>query len=302
MAITIGIDLGGTNIKAALVNPAGHYIYPVMEQTEIEQGYGFLMTQLRGIIKALTSLSPEPPSGVGIGVAGLMDKHSRRVIASPNLGLLKGKHIPKELSELSGIPVLMDNDVNCTALGEGIVGVAKGKKHYIAITLGTGVGGAIVSDGSFVRGYQGGGGEIGHVQIHHTGPICGCGSNGCLESYIGAQAVLDYVSRNFQRLDGYDLTEINKLASAGDGDAIEVFTYIAKMLAVGLASMVNVFNPQLIVLGGGISKAGDLVIVPLLAEIKKRAFKPYTRSLKIKTAKLGDWGGVVGAGVLAFDK
>jgi glucokinase len=221
---------------------------------------------------------------------------------SPNLGLLKGKHVPKDLSEMASIPVLMDNDVNCMALGEGIVGVAKGKKHYIAVTLGTGVGGAIVSDGSFISGYQGGGGEIGHVQIHHTGPICGCGSNGCLEAYIGTQAVLDHIIRDYPRLTDYNLNEINKLAMAGDAEAVEVFTYIAQKLAVALASLVNIFNPQLIVIGGGISKAGDLLIEPLLAEIKKRAFKPYTRSLKIVTAKLGDWAGVVGAGVLAVDK
>ncbi len=302
MAITIGIDLGGSNIKAALVNPAGNYIYPVIEKTESDQGYKFLMNQVNSIIRALTSLSPEPPTGVGIGVCGLMDKHNRRVVAATNLSMLKGKHIPKDLSELGKIPVLMDNDVNCMALGEGIAGSAKGKKHYVALTLGTGVGGAVVSGGSFISGHQGGGGEIGHVQIHHSGPVCGCGSNGCLESYIGKQAVHDYITRNYPRLKGYEISEINKMAEAGDDDAVEVFDYIAKMLAVALASVVNIFNPQLIVLGGGISNAGELIIEPLLAEIKKRAFQPYTRSLRIVTAKLGEWAGVIGAGVLAVEK
>lgn len=302
MAITVGIDIGGTNIKAALVSRTGHYSYPVIEKTVTDQGYKFLLNQLKGVVQVLTSLSAEPPSGVGIGVAGLMDRHNRRVILAPNLSLIKGKYIPKDLTEIAGITVLMDNDVNCMALGEGIVGAAKGKKHYIAVTLGTGVGGSIVTGGSFVSGYQGGGGEIGHMQIHHTGPKCACGSNGCLEAYIGQQAVQDYIVRHYPRLAGYEISDIKKLADADDAEAIEVFSYIAKMLAVALASLVNIFNPQLIVLGGGISKAGDLIIVPLLEEIKKRAFAPYTRSLKVVTAKLGEWAGVIGAGVLAVEK
>jgi len=302
MAITIGIDLGGTNIKAALVNSSGRQIYPLIEPTGLDQGYNFLLNQLKGIIGALTSVAPEPPTSVGIGVAGLMDRHNRRVVVSPNLGLLRGRYLPRDLGVLSETPVIMDNDANCMALGEGITGAARGKKHYIAVTLGTGVGGAIVSDGSFVSGYQGGGGEIGHVHIHHSGPICACGSNGCLEAYIGKQAVSDYLIRNFPRLESYGLDEINKLAIAGDSEAIEIFGYIARMLAVALSSLVNIFNPQVIVIGGGVSKAGELLLEPLRAEILKRAFRPYTRNLKIVTAKLGDWAGVIGAGVLAVEK
>ena len=302
MAVTIGIDLGGTNIKAALVNPKGHHMYPLIEPTGKASGYNFLLNQLKGIIGALTSLAPAFPLGVGIGVAGLMDRHNRRVIASPNLGLIKGRHLTRDLGTLADIPILMDNDANCMALGEGIAGAAKGKKDYIGVTLGTGVGGSIVSDGSFVRGHQGGGGEIGHVQIHHSGPICSCGSYGCLEAYIGRQAVHDYIERNFPRLKSYGLNEINKLAIAGDADAVEIFSYIARMLAVALSSLVNIFNPQMIVIGGGIAKAGDLLLEPLQAEIKRRSFRPYTRSLKVVTAMLGDWAGAIGAGVLAVEK
>ncbi len=301
MTFTIGIDIGGTRIKAAVMDDSGNLIEKIMESSSAGKNYLTLLTQLELIVKRLTDKAIKPVSAVGLAVAGLMDKKRKLIIESPNCPDMKNRYLADDLSKRIMLPTIMDNDANLMAIGEGAYGAARGFKHFIAITLGTGVGGAVISNSTLIRGVDGGGGELGHVPISIDGPECTCGTVGCLEAYIGHDGIHRFISENIPQYRDIHLSEINKLASEGDQDAIKVFQYIGKMLAVGLGGMVNTFNPELLVVGGGVAIAGELLFQPLREELHKRAFKQYLASCQVKEAQLGNWAGVVGAAKVALD-
>jgi len=300
MKAAIGIDLGGTRIKAALVDSNGKISNEIIDPTDTAYGYSSVLSQLAEIVEMLREYVSDSLIGIGLGVAGLMDRGNRRVIVSPNVGMLSGRAISTDLEERTGIPVFMDNDANCMALGEGFCGAARGCNHYIAVTLGTGIGGAIVSDGNLIRGFAGGGGEVGHIPISSDGPVCGCGARGCLEAYVGQAGIRNYVERQYPDLNETSIKALNRMAVDGNEDAIAVFAYIGKTLGIGLTGLVNVFNPELVIIGGGIAAAGDLVFKPMESELKERAFETYTKDMAVRPAELGNWAGVVGAGMLAL--
>jgi len=157
---------------------------------------------------------------------------------------------------------------------------------------------AVVSNGTLIRGYNGGGGEVGHIPISDDGPLCGCGARGCLESYVGTAGIRHYVEREYPNINERSIKTLNEMAKNGNRDAIAVFAWIGKMLGIALTGLVNVFNPEMIIIGGGIAAAGDILFKPLEKELRKRAFKAYTNDLTIRPAELGNWAGVVGAGML----
>lgn len=294
----IGIDIGGTRLKAALVSPNGLLSGQLVERSRMNEPYPAVRDQLASVIAALTIASDCTPVAVGIGVAGLMDGSRRRVIAAPNCPGVVGSPLVDDLERATGIAVVMDNDANVMALGEGASGAAKGIRHFLAVTLGTGVGGAVIYDGCLLRGASGGGGEIGHLCIDRHGPRCGCGSNGCLESFIGMKGIERWIARNVGGLRRIGMGGLSDLAQGGDTEAIRVFEFVGRTLGVALAGLVNVFNPQAIVVGGGIASAGPMLFNPLREEIARRAFRVYTEGLAISPAELGNWAGVVGAGML----
>lgn len=299
MACTIGIDIGGTRIKAAIVNEDGTLVNKSIVETNSSEGYSLLLRQIANIIYSLRDEASECVTAVGTGVAGLMDSKNYRIITAPNVKVISGRALATDLAKVIDMPVVMDNDANVMAIGEGCCGAGRNSKHYIAITLGTGVGGAVISDGQLVRGFAGGGGEVGHIPISIEGPACGCGSFGCLEAYIGHAGIINYINKTFPTLKQKSIKSLNQMAIEGDKEALQVFTYIGSTLAVGLAGLINVFNPEIIIIGGGISAAENLLFDPLWKELKLRAFDTYTANLAIRRAELGNWAGVVGGGVIA---
>ncbi len=299
MPFTIGIDLGGSRIKAALLSETGKLVHRQMKTVATREDYGSILAQLAAVTDELTHATDGTPDGIGLGVAGLMDKHRRTVLASPNITALNGKSPAADLAERSGLRTVMDNDANLMAIGEGAFGAAKGCAHFIAITLGTGVGGAVFSNGMLIRGFSGGGGELGHIVINFRGPRCGCGSYGCLEAYVGQSGIRRYIARKHPMLKGFGLKRLNQLALEGDREAVDVFRYIGATLGIGLAGLVNVFNPECIGIGGGVAAAGELLFKPLEVELHRRAFEDYLNGLQVRKAELGDWAGVVGAGIVA---
>lgn len=296
---TIGIDIGGTRIKAGLVDTSGRIVERIIEPSSVEGDYTTMLLHLKTIVLQLSSRSKYPVMAVGLSVAGLMDVNRRRVLTAPNCPALCGNLLADDLSRMIELPIVMDNDANMMALGEGAYGAAKGCGHFIAITIGTGIGGAVVSDGTLIRGIDGGGGELGHIPISLGGPVCGCGAYGCLEAYIGRSGVHRYIADHIPRLESLELQEISELADAGDVGAIKVFGYIGSTLAICLAGLVNIFNPEVIVVGGGVALAGDNLFEPLRYELNRRAFRSYLASLEVRPAELGDWGGVIGAAMTA---
>lgn len=295
---TIGIDLGGSRIKAAILSEAGSTVSQMIKPIASRIDYDPILKQLVEIVQGLLDQDQHRVNGIGLGVAGLLDRERHTVLTSPNIPALNGRHPAGDLESQTGLSASMDNDANLMAIGEGQLGGAKGFSHYIAITLGTGVGGAIISEGKLLRGFNGGGGEIGHILVNPDGPRCNCGANGCLEAYVGQAGIKRYSSR-YPRFEGIGLKELNQKAIEGDEDAREVFAYVGIILGAGLSGLVNILNPECIVIGGGVAAAGDFLFKPLHKEIHQRAFKVYRDGLQIRSAELGNWAGVVGAGLIA---
>ncbi len=215
MCLAIGIDIGGTRIKAALVDRNGAYFETHIEPTKLTDDYELLLMQLLDIYTVLSSRSPEPVVGIGIGVAGLMNKGNSRIETSPNIKVWIGRALAYDLEQTINVSCKMENDANCMAIGEGLSGAAIDCKHYIAITLGTGIGGAVICNGNLLRGVSGGGGEIGHITIDPNGPVCGCGNSGCIESYIGTSGIRRYVEENHPGLNERSIKNLISLQMKG---------------------------------------------------------------------------------------
>lgn len=296
--LNIGIDIGGTAVKAALVDENFQLSEKVNEPSRMDQDYGSFVDHLTDIVNRLKLKAGSEVRGIGIGVAGLMDKECRTVLTSPFCRILIGRHIAEDLAAATDLTVKMENDAVVMAMGEGINGAATGSEHYIVFTIGTGIGGAVVSNGRFIKGVDGGGCELGHIPIDRNGPVCGCGARGCIEAYVGTAGIRRFIRDTVPQFETMEIKDISRIAFEGDLNARKVFTYVGETLAIAAAGLVNTFNPEIIVIGGGISGAGDFIINPMEKELGKRAFKQYLSSLKIRIAELGNWAGVVGAASL----
>jgi glucokinase len=295
---TIGLDIGGTRVKAALVDREGRISQELNLPSSLEEGYQGFLTRVLKIIKDIREKAAFKPDGVGLAVAGLMNRDRSAVIDSPNCGVLIGHHLAGDIEQATGLPAAMENDANAMALGEGLCGAARDSHHYIAFTIGTGIGGAVVSGGRLVRGIDGGGCELGHVPIDIDGPLCGCGSNGCLEAFIGRTGLRSYIDQHHPHFSNTGLKELEQIARQGDEAARDIYAYLGRILGVGAAGLVNIFNPELLIIGGGVANAWELFHEALEQELQRRAFASYLASLKVKQAQLGNWAGVVGAAAL----
>jgi glucokinase len=250
-------------------------------------------------------------AGVGIGSPGPLDREKGLVIVTPNLGW-KDFPLRDRVSTQVGLPCTLDNDANCATLGEVWLGAAKGGRNVVGFTLGTGIGGGLVLDGRLYHGVSDVAGEIGHMTIEANGRKCGCGNYGCLEAYAAAPAIASRAREAMSRGEPTLLTElcegdISKITAAmvykasdrGDALAAEVVKDTARFLGTGVANMLNVFNPDTVVLAGGVANAGASLFVPLRAEVRRRAFKPAVDACRIVPGSLDGSAGVVGA-VAAF--
>ncbi|MBM3329397.1 MAG: ROK family protein [Calditrichaeota bacterium] len=306
--IAIGIDLGGTRLKGGIITRSGKVVREVMAPSRVQVGYETVLDDLVALTENLREIAKAElerlilAPAIGLGVAGLMEQSRKRVIAAPNCPAIVGQSLASDLGRRLSAHVVMDNDANVVAIAEGLCGAARGCQHYVAITIGTGIGGAIVVDGRLLRGTDGGGGEIGHIPISRYGPKCGCGSRGCLESYIGRASLDRYIEKHYPEFACKSLVELAHLAKGRNIKARDFYAYIGETLGVALTGLVNLFNPQCIVIGGGVSAAGELLLGPARREVERRAFATYLSSLKIRGAKLGNWAGVVGAAMMALDE
>ncbi|MBU0982570.1 MAG: ROK family protein [candidate division Zixibacteria bacterium] len=314
-----GIDIGGTNIKYGLVDPKGRIIHKEQRPTMVEKGAEPLMHLVTNIAESLLFQAAEEELEVrwlGVGTPGAVDSNSGVVVGpSPNIGGWQGMKIREILQDRINMPVYVDNDVNCVGLAESRFGAAVGYPSAVCLAIGTGIGGAILFDGKLWRGATHTAGEIGHVVIDPEGPKCGCGNNGCLEAICSSSAILTRTRKKLKGglttvfadvLDG-DIENLNvkKLFAAvrkGDEVAREVINETAELLGIGLAGVVNLLNPHIVVIGGGIADGGGGFIEAVTAEIRKRAFDTAVESLRIAKAALGNDAGFIGAGILGDDK
>jgi len=286
-----GIDIGGTYIKVGIIRK-----FPQVEEFKlIPTNKENLIPQ---VVKIIEELEVEK---VGIGVPGLVD--GGEVIYSPNLHQLDGVKVIKELKKRIKIPIIIENDANLVAVGEWKYGGGKGMDDVVVITLGTGVGGGLILGGQLYKG-KGFAGEVGHIIIDKNGPRCGCGSYGCLESFVGNKAIVKRATEGIRKGRKTNLKKYQKLtpkiiveeAERGDEYAWEVIKETAKYIGIGIRTIVNVLSPECIIIGGGIAKAGDILIKEVEKEVKKYTYG--RKEVKILQTKLGDWAGIIGGGEL----
>ena len=305
---TIGVDLGGTNLRAALVDEEGQVLAEEHEHTPDD--WRELVAATVRCIGAVDADSKA--TAVGIGAAGLIDREGT-VHYAPNLPMLREAPLGRALGDALSQPVVVDNDANVAALGELEHGAARGCQHALVITLGTGIGGAIILDGRVYRGAHGFAAEVGHWQFDPDGPLCACGEPGHWEAAASGTA-LGRMAReraaagkapNVVARAGGDVSAVSGVhagdsAQAGEPDGIAIVTDYARTVATGLAGLANILDPEVIVVAGGLIELGDVLLGPLNAEFGGRLEGPEFRpAVPVVAAALGERAGVIGAAALA---
>jgi glucokinase len=309
----LGIDIGGTNLVVGSVAEDGSALHALdSEPTHAEAGQTDVLDRLitlaqRTIERTRKEVSGADIIGVGVGAPGPLDTKRGIVLLTPNLGWVN-LPLRQIIHERLGLPAALDNDANCAVLGEWWMGAARGTRNAIGITIGTGIGGGIIVDGKLYHGASDCAGEIGHTTIDTEGRRCKCGNYGCLEAYasgpnIAMRAVEEIKAGAVSRLADYvggDLRQVTAQTvyqAAHDGDqlALEVVNDTAKFLGVGIANLLNVFNPEVVVVCGGVTLAGDRLFDPLRREVARRAFKPAVSVCRIIPCELSGTAGVYGA-------
>jgi glucokinase len=319
MRYVLGIDIGGTNIVAGLVAEDGSKMLGSRsEPTAPDQGADLVIERIVAMAKATMAEghAEEPKAeilGVGIGCPGPLNRKSGIVLLTPNLGWVN-MPVRDRLAERLGLAAELDNDANCAMAGEWWIGAARGARNAVAFTLGTGIGGGIVIDGKLLHGASDVAGEIGHITIETNGRRCGCGNDGCLEAYASGPAI---ARRTVEALEagadsavrlvvGDDLKKVTaqtvyQAAATGDPLALEVVRDTAKYLGVGVANLINILNPEVVVISGGVTHAGNWLFDPLRREVARRAFRPAVQACRIVPGVLTGTAGVYGAAKLFLE-
>ncbi len=297
---TIGVDVGGTNIKLGIVDAAGNILSQSRLSTESfiankQHLIEAIVSAIRELIQK-NNLTKKDITGIGIGLPGLIDYKGGMVIFLPNIPGWKNVPLKRIIEKKTGIKTFIDNDVNVIALGEWNYGVGKGYENLVYMTLGTGVGGGLILNNKLYRGEGFAAGEIGHIPLNEKGPACNCGSWGCFERYVGNQTLLSNLKRIFKK--DVRIPEAFELANRGDKKALAFWQQTATHIGNGLIGVVNLLNPRLIVIGGGVSNNYKFFHKTVEKIIKQRAMKVQAKMVKIIRAKLGDSAGILGAQVL----
>jgi len=312
----VGIDIGGTNIVAGTVAEDGSEVLGlVSEPTLAEQGAEGVLSRIMKLARAsMAAARGKEIAGLGIGSPGPLDTTTGVVLLTPNLGWVNFP-LRDRVAGALGMPATLDNDANCAIFGEWWRGAARGASHVVGLTIGTGIGGGIVLAGRVYRGKSDIAGEIGHMTIDLNGRRCKCGNYGCLEAYasgpaIAARAIEGIEAGADSSLPRYvngDLARITaqivyEAAHDGDEYALEVVHDTAKFLGAGVANVVNIFNPEVVVICGGVTLAGDKLFLPLRSEVKRRAFKPAVEACRIVPGELTGTAGVYGAAAVFMQR
>lgn len=307
----IGIDVGGTNVKLALVNDKGNILYSNSVPTRAEMGYEYTVNNIKQAIKDLMAETKAVNiEGIGFDFPGQIDYKNGIVRLAPNIPGWVNIPIAQIIEDEFKIPTRIDNDVHCAALGELNFGAGKGCENFICMTVGTGIGSGIVINGKLVRGASNAAGELGHIKLQmHDGPLCGCGDYGCMEAFASGPSIVamakEYLlsgkSTKYQEMaNGNEITPyiVAQAALEGDPVAKRIFTKMGEYIGFGLASVVNLLNPERIIIGGGVADAGDILLEPIRETIKKRAMVVAGSAVEVVPAELGNTAGVIGASLL----
>ncbi len=311
--LILACDLGGTNLRMAAVNAEGDILHFVKVDTpkakhpaEIVRLITESAEQCRAAVRHSGTVR-----ALAAAVPATINAAEGIILKSPNISALDEFSFSATVSDRLGLPVILENDANAAAIGEHTFGAAKNFQNAIILTLGTGVGGGIIINGELLRGINGTAGEIGHICVEPHGAPCGCGSVGCLEQYASATAIVRLARELADQYPNSILQDETQMTSfavyqagmAGDELALKVFRRMGFCLGAALADLVNVLNPEVIVIGGGASAAWDLFIDHVRAQIRRHAFREPGETVKIVRTSLGDGtAGILGASKVAFDQ
>ena len=297
---SIGVDLGGTNLRAAAISKEGKILDKVSVDTNAAGGREAVIND---IVQSITGLRLKQAgnrlAGVGIGVPGFILLEKGFILGSNNLPYLEDFPVRDEIEKRLGTPVILENDANAAALGEKWMGTGKDVDDLVLLTLGTGVGGGIISNGRILHGFLGMAGELGHITVVPNGNPCGCGNIGCLEKHASATAV-EAMAKLLNLGDDVTSLDVYNMALEGNDRAKQVFDSMGSALGVALAMLVNTFNFPLYLLSGGVLPAWDFFAPAMLTELKKRSYTYRNSKTRIERAMLGNQAGLFGAAYLPF--
>lgn len=302
----IGIDLGGTNLKAGVVDADGKILHRLSIKTNSHADSQTISNQILSLIAEIIQCARVKESdmiGVGLGSPGLVDKKGETILFSPNLPRWRNIPIKRIVAERFSKPCVLENDANAAAWGEKWVGAGKDVSSLVMLTLGTGIGGGIVIDNKLWRGANNVAAEIGHMVIQMDGPQCNCGNRGCVEVYASATGMV----RRFRELlrsgissalkisDEITAKMINDAAIQGDRASLNIIEETGRYLGIALINIMHVLNPEMIVLAGGMIGSGELLMNPIRQVTQQRAFEASYKDTKIVFSQLGNDAGIIGA-------
>ncbi|MGP3950754.1 ROK family protein [Streptomyces sp. 7N604] len=314
----LGLDIGGTKLAAGVVGPDGSVHSFLVTPTLVQEGVQAVLTRLFDLgRKAIDESGTDPRriAATGIGCGGPLDPEAGVLLCPPHLPGWVDVPVTRLAEERYGLPAVLDNDATAAAAGEHRFGAGAGARHMLYLTLSTGVGGGIVIDGRTYRGAAGNGGELGHVTVDRNGRHCrGCGRTGCLEAYVSGTSIAERAREAVAEAEAagrptaltgcspITAADVSREAAAGDPVATQVWVATTQALACGITSLVNLFEPELVVLGGGVTRAGEQLLAPVRRIVREQAMGPAARAVRISVARTGDRVGVVGAAAVAFER
>jgi glucokinase len=314
----VGLDMGGTNLRSAAVSPTGRLLLRRTGPSKATDTAEAIVENIAARILELEATAHRRglgrPLAIGVAVPGPLNVHTGVVYAAPHVKAWRGYPLRDILERRLSRTVVVENDANAWALGELHHGAARGRKNVLLLTLGTGVGGGVVVDGRIVHGTVGMAGELGHVAVELDGKRCDCGASGCLEAYASTSGMQRMLAERLKLQPGAELPPVyldrggqfsaramSAQARHGDPMAVAVFASAGRYLGVAIASFLNIFNPELVVIGGGVATALGLMRRAMMREIKSRALTAALKPVPIVRAALGPNGGVIGAALAAMN-
>lgn len=315
--VAAGLDLGGTNLKAAIIDSTGRILAQRTVPSRPDRGPNAVVEDFAGLVDQLTAIakvSGASLAGVGIGSPGPLSQHTGRIIRAANLPGWTDVPLRDLLAERLQLPVVLDNDGNAAAFGEAWIGAGRGIDDLVMLTLGTGVGAGVILDGAVFHGHHENAAELGHTIVNADGPPCPCGQRGCLEQYASAGAIVRRVVAAIERGEPCKLgdavrskqqiggKEVAQAAESGDTLCLRVWDDACRYLAVACINIQHTYNPPLIVLGGGMSSAGEFLLDRVQAELTERRWHLHDDVPTVALAKLGDDAGVIGAAAFCLNR
>ena len=311
----IGIDLGGTFIKGGAISSDGEIVFRAKKESGAKAGHLQPVANMLEVVEQLSQKMGKDPEVIGFGIPGAIFSEKGIVTKSPHFPHWTDFDLQASLKEKTGIPFIIDNDANAAALGEGWEGAGKGYKHFCCMTLGTGIGGGIVLNGSIWKGLTGMAGEVGHIIVEPEGWPCPCGGRGCLETYSSATGITKMAQEKFNERDNSkrlrelvddDPDKITSellcdLAKEGDHLSKSIFKEMGKYLGIGFADLINILNLELIIIAGGVLPAWEFFIHEAESQMKMRTYKIPGERVQIVKARCGNDAGLLGAAYMAWN-